>query len=111
VTKSERVALRRDIQRRRTARRQHHLGMTPHHRERITTMSNTTALQVGDRVRMDPEYTYLGVPGPDLGIGTVVSTDDEYLMTGMYVRVQWDENHGTLVETPAIAALIKVEEA
>lgn len=69
-------------------------------------------LQVGDRVEMKAgEPGWLGVPYPDLGQGTVVATKGEGLMEGLYVSVEWDEDHGSQAGFPAIQALRKVEEA
>lgn len=67
-------------------------------------------MQVGDRVRMDttPNAGWLGTTNPDLGEGTVVCTDDEFLMAGLYVEVEWDEDHGTLARRPSIQSLVKV---
>lgn len=61
--------------------------------------------------RMDPDYTYCGVPAPDLGAGTVVATKGGELMEGWYVQVEWDEYHGSRVEQPAIGALVHEEES
>lgn len=63
-------------------------------------------INTGDRVRMrDGEPGWMGVPLPDLGEGTVVATTGEFLMEGMYVEVEWDEYHGTLVNRPSIQSL------
>lgn len=65
--------------------------------------------QVGDRVRMIPGRTYLGSEVPDLGVGTVVATEGEHLMTGWYVEVTWDAGYGREARYPAADAIEPVD--
>lgn len=67
-------------------------------------------MNVGDRVEMQAgKPGWFGVPLPDLGQGTVVSTRGANLMEGMYVEVEWDHPHGSDARYPSVDSLRNVQ--
>lgn len=65
----------------------------------------------GTRVKMDPEHRWLGVPPPDLGLGTITAVDQAEcpgLMEGLYVFVEWDEPQPASLSYVAKQALLEV---